>query len=486
MKNFHTNPWHFVRRIYELFALFAFHFVNRKIGQELSEDEGFTKPKHRIIADAYAKRGDDRIEVSYQKPFTDPANINFDMIDLNVTESDPMGETLTNYLSKIINRRNGVGDLTCENYASSCADSHSEISLSVRQVSLESRRSSIDSTVSQVSVKVSETNFKATLNAHSQKHKGLKMKSKRRQRNLTAKQTIRRASSSSVESQRITSQLKNIKYKNPNSQLNGNAVGRQSERRPACTTADINAINQIFKKIPLTSDEDQRNDDAQPMQMMVDPTKMLAPFDGQMINSVDSLDQASTLRQLEDLLRLSNKQQDYKHNNARNNVKYGKNQRYPSQNMYLHSNQKKNDQILSKIRNEHNLSMSSSMDIDLFHHHHADGNHENRNSLSDHSMNRLKTHSQNSKRSCDIGIQANDYDITSHAQQPSNGHEYDKDDVPEKFQSNYQHDDKFTETDELLPQRKRDIPSIVRRDILSGRQLSRSEIDEQVNKLLLP
>lgn len=467
--------------------MFGFHFVNRKIGQELSEDEGFTKPKHRIIADAYAKRGDDRIEVSYQKPFTDPANINFDMIDLNVTESDPMGETLTNYLSKIINRRNGVGDLTCANNASSCADSHSEISLSVRQVSLESRRSSIDSTVSQVSVKVSETNFKATLNAHSQKHKGLKMKSKRRQRNLTAKQTIRRASSSSVESQRITSQMKNIKYKNQNSQLNGNAVGRQSERRPACTTADINAINQIFKKIPLTSDEDQRNEDAQPMQMIVGPTNMLAPYDGQMINSADSLD-ASTLRQLEDLLRLTNKQQDYKHNNVRNSVKYGKNQRYSSQNMYLHSNHKKNDQILSKIRNDNNLSMSSSMDIDIFHHH-ADVNHENRNSLSDQSMNHLKTHSQNSKRSCDIGIQANDYDITSHVQRPSNDHEYDKDKLPEKFQSNYQNDEKYTETDELLPQRKRDIPSIVRRDILSGRQLSRSEQqdwDEQVNKLLLP
>lgn len=422
------------------------------------------------------------------------------MIDLNVTESDAMGETLTNYLPKIINRRNGVGDLTCANCASSCADSRSEISLSVRQVSVEgSRRSSIDSTVSQVSVKVSETNFKlATVNGHAQKHKGLKMKTKRRQRKLIARQTIRRASSSSVESQRITSQMKNTKYKNQNSQLNGNAMGRQNERRAACTSADINAINQKFKKIPLTSDEDQRNEDAQPMQMIVDPTKMLDPFNAQMIDSADSMEisndkhsmdnlecymsnllRNSNGKQLEDLLRLANSQQDYKHS-ARSNGKYGKSQRYPPQNIYSQSNQKKSDQFLSKIRNEQNLSMSSSMDIDIFNHQ-ADGNHENQHSMSDHSLNHLKTHSQNSKRSCDIGIQADDYDITSHTRRSTNGHEYDKDNLAEKFQSNYQHDDEYTETHELLPHRKRDMPSIVRRENLSGKQLN-----EQVKKLLLP
>lgn len=471
----------------------------------MSEDEGFTKPKHRIIADAYAKRGEERIEVSYQKPFTDPANINFDMIDLNVTESVAMGDTLTNYLPKIINRRNGVGDLMYDNGAS--ADSRSEYSVSVRQVSVEeSRRSSVDSTISQVSVKVSETNFKlATVHGQTQKHKGLKMKTKRRQRNLIARQTIRRASSSSVESQRITSQMKNIKYKNQSSQLNGNGMGRQNERRAACTTDDIKVINQKFKKIPLTSDEDQRNEEAQPMQMLGDPTNMLVPYDAQMIDSADSMDTSndkqsmdnlellnsllrnSNGKQLEDLLRLANKQQDYKHS-GRSNGKYGKNQRYTPQNIYSQSSQKKKDRNFSKIRNDNNLNMSSSIDIDIFNHQ-ANGVHGNGNgnSMSDHSANHLKTHSQNSKRSCDIGIQADDYEITSHTRQPSNGHEYDKDHLPEKFLPNYQHDDEeYTETHELLPQRKRDMPSIVRRENLSGRQLSRSEMNEQVKKLLLP
>lgn len=453
----------------------------------MSEDGKFTKPKHRIIADAYAKRADDKcqtISVSYQKPFTDPANINFDMIDLNVTESDAMGATLTNYLPQILNRRNGIVELNCANYASSCADSNSQISYSVRQLSVESRRSSIDSQVSQVSVKVSETNFKTTLNSHTQKHKGVKMKARRKQR-ITAMQTIRRASSSSVESKRITSQMKNMKYKSRNSWMHGNGAGRQSERRAACTPADRNAINQRFKIIPPTSDEDQRNDDAQSMHMMNEPLKMLAPFNAQMMNdSADSLDTSNEKQSMENLefiksvLRNSSDNKQLEH--LLNQFKYGNNSRYPPH-MYPQSNHKKGDQILSKIRNENNLSMSSSMDIDLFH---AD----NQNSLSDHSMHHLKTQSQNSKRSCDIGIQANDYDITSYARRPSTGGEFDKDNLPEKFQSNYHHDEEFMETHELLPHnnRKRDIPTIVRRDNLSSRHLSRSEMNEQVKKLLLP
>lgn len=476
-------------RIYELFALFAFHFFNRKIGQELSEDGKFTKPKCRIIAEAYAKRQDDKfqtISVSYQKPFTDPANINFDMIDLHDTKSDPMGQTLTNYLPQILSRRNAIVELptNCANYASSCADSNSEISFSVRQVSVESRRNSIDSQVSQVSVKLSETNFKTTLNSHTQKHKAVKMKTRRKQRHiLTAMQTIRRASSSSVESKRITSQMKSTNaYKNRKSQLNGNANGRHMERRLACTAADLSALNQRLKIIQPTSDEDQRNDDAQAMQMMNDPLKMLAPFNAQMLgDSADSSTSSNGKQSAENLEFIKNvlrNSSDKQLENLLNIYKYGNNSRYPPNNgcaypIVSHSNQK-------KIRNDTNLSMSSSMDINSAH------QNENQNSMSDHSINHLKTHSQNSKRSCDIGIQANDYDI-SHARSPSNG-ELDKDHLPENFQSNYNHDDEYTETHELLPKFRKHCPtSYVRRDnSLSSRHLSPSERNEQVKKLLLP
>lgn len=355
----------------------------------MSEDAKFTKPKHRIIADAYAKRMDDVISVSYQNSYSDPAGINFDMNNLNVAESVTMGATLTNYLPNIINRRNAVtvADFKDQssNYASSCADNNSEISVNVRQVSIESRRNSIDSQVSQVSFKVSETNIKATLN--SQKHKGYKVKAKRRQRNiLSSKRTNRRASSSSVESQRITNQMKQFKYKCPGFQVSANTVDRQFERRSACTTVDIDAMNQVrnhLNQIPLTSDEDQRNDKSQIMQIM---------------------------------------------------------------------------------------------DIDVFQQ--MDGV---QSSLSDQSMNRVLTQSQTSKHSCDVGIQTNDYDISSHHQLRG---DCDKDNFPEKQPFNYQQDDEYTGTHQLLPVRK--PSSIVRRENLGSKHLSKSQRNELINELLLP
>lgn len=71
-------------------------FFDRKIGCELSEDEKFAKPKHRIIADAYAKRMDDVISVSIQNSHTDPAGLNFDMNNLNSAVSDAMGTHFRN------------------------------------------------------------------------------------------------------------------------------------------------------------------------------------------------------------------------------------------------------------------------------------------------------------------------------------------------------------------------------------------------------
>lgn len=501
----------FICRMYELFISLIFYFLNRKIGQDVSEDGRFTKPKHRIIADAYAKRMDDVISVSYQNSYSDPAGLNFDMNNLNAAGSDAMGATLTNYLPNIINRRNAVTSRDFiennGNCASSCVDNNSEISwksVSVRHLRVESRRNSIDSQVSQVSVKVSETNIKATLNSHSQKHKSVKMKAKRRQRNFfSARQTIRRASSSSVESQRITNQMKNIKYKYPNVQVN--PIDRQIERRSACTPAEINAIKMRdhFKQIPMTSDEDQRTDDPQTMHIIDEPPNMLVPFGmnlHQQIDSGDSLDTSHDMeidpmqilksvvkngneQQLETFLMNSSEKQlknlyQIGIEQARSKQKCGKNQRY--NNMY--AQKKMDDQTLSKLRNGNDsaTSMSSSMEDDLL-----QPIDRNRNSLSDHSINRQKAQSQNSKRSCDIGIQAYDYDITLNTRKQSKD-DYDKDNLPEKLQTNYRQDDDEEETHQLLPNRKRDGPQIVRRENLSGRHLSGSEMNQQMKKLLFP
>lgn len=466
----------------------------RKIGQELSEDERFTKPKHRIIADAYAKRMDDVISVSYQNSYGDPAGLNFDMNNLNVAESDAMGATLTNYLPNIIHRRNAVTTMDYNeksgNCASSYADNNSEISVNVRQVSIESRRNSIDSQVSQVSFKVSETNIK--LNSQNQKSSYKMKMAKRHHRDFfSSKRATRRASNSSAESQRITNQMKKSKYKYRNV---ANTLDRQIERRSACTTADIKTINDVrnqLRRIQLTSDEDQRVDESQTRPITNEPSNMLVPFGSQqqqLDDSDDSLDTSndkqlknaidflrnSSEKQFKDLLRFVSEQKECDRSNRK-----GKSQQYAHKSVYAH--QVEEDHMLSEItQNDNDLasSMSSSMDMGICQQ--MDGSNS---SFSDQSMDRMKTQSQNSKHSCDVGIQANDYEIASHRQLRSRS-DYDKDNIPEKMHLNYQQEEEYTETHQLLPIRKRE--SIVRRENLSGKHLSKSQRNELVNKLLMP
>lgn len=462
---------------------------------------------------------DEVISVSIENSHTDPAGINFDMNNLNSAASDAMGATLTNYLCNIINRRNAVTmtrmdfnepNTNCAPYASSCADNNSEISVSVRHFSVESRRNSVDSQVSQVSVKMSETNIKATLESHSQQHKSVNMKAKKRQRNyLVARRTNRRASSSSVESQRITNQMQNIKYKYPNNriQLCANTMGRQIERRSAITastTADIADIHQLFnhndlQQMQQKSDDDQSMDESQPMCRTNE-----TPNIREISDSADSLDEPNDKdvaieQMIKNILKNSTGKQikallnSYDRSglngigkNEQNSTRNSKNQRHSHNKIYPPNIE--NEQFTTNDVDVAS-SISSSIDVDCIRR--LDGTHS---SFSDQSINRMKTQSQNSKGSCDVGIQANDYDIASHAQQRSRDNcsknfQFDdsKDNLPEKFQSNYhhhhnQHDDET----QLLPYRKRDAPSIVRKDTLSGKHLSESEKREKLMNLLLP
>lgn len=495
-------------------------YSSRKIGYELSEDEKFTKPKHRIIADAYAKRMDDVISVSIQNSHTDPAGLNFDMNNLNAAQSDAMDPTLTNYLRNIINRRNAVTMTTmdfnepttnCAAYTSSCADNNSEISVSVRHFSVESRRNSIDS---QVSVKMSETNIKATLESHSQKHKRVNVKAKKSQRNyLYNKRTNRRASSSSVESQRITNQTRAFKYRHPSNRIQLSSMGRQSERRSAVVAAnDFNDIHLMLNRnnMATTSDDDQSNDESNPMQIENEHSNMLvplgAPHQQQMVDSVDSLDvsngqdtsfldekimefiRSNSGKQLESFLRNNyDRSNDRTKNglhgiakNGRSSLRNSKNQRHSHNKMFLQQKSDVQPFTSKMIKNDNDMgtSMSSSMDIDIIQH--LDGT---RSSFSDQSINRMKTQSQNSKSSCDVGIQANDYDIASHTHCID---DCNKDKLLEKIQLNYQQHEDYAimETDQLLPFRK--PPSIVRKDNIITKHLSESEKKEKLFKLLMP
>lgn len=469
------------------------------------------------------------ISVSIENSHTDPAGINFDVNNLNPAESEEMGATLTNYLCSIINRRNAVTletmelgeqNANCVPYTSSCADNNSEISVSVRHFSVASRRSSVDSQVSQVScvsVKMSETNIKATLESRLQKHKSVNMKTKKRQRNyMYAKRTNRRASSSSIESQRITNQMQNIKYKHPNRiQVSENTIGRQVGRRSAisATPANINDIKQILNRANFKFDDDDLSDDETQAVIETEPSNMLVPLGAhppQPNDSTDSLEMSnkkneasieqilqcilknSNGKQLENLLRRSYERSNERTEHAsstmgkrdRNSMKSSKNQRNSHSKMYAH--QKNDEPISSKVKHDKETtnSISSSMDFGISAH--LNGT---QSSFSDQSMNRMKTQSQNSKRSCDVGIQANDYDIASHVKNRSRSRDdCDKDYLPEKLQSHYlnNQDDECTEAHQLLPMKKRDQPTIVRRNTTRNKDLSESERVKKLKQLLMP
>lgn len=486
----------------------------RKLGCELSEDEKFTKPKHRIIADAYAKRLEDVISVSIQNSHTDPAGLNFDMNNLNSTESNGMGTTLTNYLCNIINRRNAVTSMDFGEANANCnnrSSYDSELSLSIRHFEyVESRRSSVDS---QVSVKLSEIDYKAKIETHSQKHKSVNMKAKKRQRNYYARRTNRRASTSSVESQRMTTHLKNHKQKYPNNRIQLSALrdktesNRQNERRSACTTFDARDIHELINRnrnkldpISLTTDDDQSNNESQQIHDEHTPTNMIVPYGGRQTNdSGDCLEISNEKHNqtLEQMLYpivknyLRNSQSSYDRNDFRMNGAPKNSRKSMKSNKSLRSSRSKtqtqqyqhhqqHQQTTTKFHDQTTVSMTSSLALDVP----FDGT-KSQSSFSDQSAGRIKTQSQNSKGSCDVGIQANAYDIASYHSRQRSHDDAEKDNVPEKLQpnQNYHNDeDEFTETHQLLPFKRREAISIVSRKD----DFDKMSDSERLRHLLLP
>lgn len=444
-----------------LIAIVFFIVFIRKLGYELSEDEKFTKPKHRIIADAYAKRGEEVISVSIQNSRRDPANLNFELNNLNSTESNGMGTTLTNYLYNLINRRNAVAGLDFDDpnytksqsnncaYGSSC---DSEISFSVRQISLESRRSSIDS---QVSVKMSETEIKAKVERHSQNYKRVNMKAKKRHSKYFACRTNRRASSSSIESQRVTDQMQNIKYKYPN-----------SERR----MANVNLKKEIKQLLNLTTSEDDQSNNEQILAIQ-EPSNMIVPlgYNGRQAgDSDDKLETMSNEKQkqilqealapfLHNLLQSSNENQqkqlkDLLKNSCDRNDHRPKSMNRKSMRSSSHSkpqpqhHQRQRRQLTAQLN-----EMTSSVDLDKL-----------QSSFSDESV--------GSKRSCTVNIEANDTEaVTYHVRnEPMDGslYEKEKDDLPEKLQSNYQENDEefVTEAHPMIAKRREALSIVPKKD----------------------
>uniref|UniRef100_A0A1I8PGR5 Protein smoothened n=1 Tax=Stomoxys calcitrans TaxID=35570 RepID=A0A1I8PGR5_STOCA len=139
-------------------------YLRKKCGKDVSEE--VKMPKHKVIAQTWAKRKEfedkGRLSITLCNTHTDPVGLNFDVNDLNSSETNDISSTWANYLPQFVKRRMALtGAATTTNSASQAAHRKnsldSEISFSVRHVSVESRRNSVDS---QVSVKIQEMKTK--------------------------------------------------------------------------------------------------------------------------------------------------------------------------------------------------------------------------------------------------------------------------------------------------------------------------------------
>lgn len=302
----------------------------------------------------------------------------------------------------------------CAPCGSSDADNNSEINVSIRHLSVESRGNSLESQVSQISMKMSE----ASIVSRSKNRRRILGEKKRRRFYLNGKN--RRASSSSIESQRITNQMKNFKYKykSPNARFRvaENMLRQQIDRYGPCEMTETNNLHE--------SEDEQSNDDSKPPQDTIETSETaIISMQNPRLTAYSS---ESSIDELHDKQMLPSQMCKNSADNQLDSAHYQP---------YL-PNKVGDGLMSSNVLCNRNMMTSAT------------------------NSGRIKMEPQFNKSGCNVGIPDNVQRIS-----------YDVD---------------YTEMHQLLPARKRDVPSIIRADNLSGKHLSESEKMEKLKKLLLP
>ncbi|XP_055550855.1 protein smoothened [Wyeomyia smithii] len=250
-------------------------YFRRRFGSDI--EEPVKLQKHKVIAQAFAKRKEfqnhGRLSISFHNSYTDPVGLKFDMN--SAMGSHDLSSTWANYLPRFVNRRYALtGAATSSSHDPRKNSVDSEISFSVRHVSVESRRNSIDS---QVSVKIAEMKTKVASRSRSgvssSKHHQHQHKNRhQRRRDFTSasgRRYSRKESSTSVESQIITAIQKGRHSSSGNSQFFG---ATNMQRRTGIGGMDADQINDFISNgkllLPflhqsgLTSSEDDNGSNA--------------------------------------------------------------------------------------------------------------------------------------------------------------------------------------------------------------------------------
>lgn len=476
-------------------------YLKKKCGKDVNEE--VKMPKHKVIAQTWAKRKEfedkGRLSITLYNTHTDPVGLNFDVNDLNSSETNEISSTWANYLPQFVKRRMALTGATGATNSSSQGPRKnsldSEISFSVRHVSVESRRNSVDS---QVSVKIQEMKTKVAARSrsghhHHSKHTASSGKRSQRRRDFITttgrKYSGRRESSTSIESQVIA--LKKTTYPNASHKVGLFAQSTKkhnsAKRRSASAGLDPSDITEFLAKngqliIPFlqnqgmttTSDEEtsRASFKIQDSRLDVVVKQDLSDDDeddddddnyehnhyirnnGPRIEEIqDTIEMNKNKKQAtyETLLKNMQKSNDSANNrNSRNSTRSKQSRKSQAgcssshkKSLKRHNNATSNTQKHKSSNSKYELDIINTSDLNL----HLKrelaraGNNENENSLWNDSYSSVeldlpvnimlnssysglstgKPNSRNSKTSCDVGIQANAFEISTQTLQSSFG-----------------------------------------------------------------
>lgn len=461
-------------------------YIRKKCGKDVIEE--VKMPKHKVIAQTWAKRKEfedkGRLSITLYNTHTDPVGLNFDVNDLNSSETNEISSTWANYLPQFVKRRMALTGVTGATNSSSHGPRKnsldSEISFSVRHVSVESRRNSVDS---QVSVKIKEMKTKVAARSrsghhhHHSKHSSASGKRSQRRRDFITttgrKYSGRRESSTSIESQVIA--LKKTTFPNASQKVGLFAQSTKkhnsSKRRSANAGLDPADITEFLAKngqliIPFlqnqgmttTSDEETSRASLKVQDSRLDvvlkqdlsETDDLDADYGPKIEEIDDTIDAKSKKQVayENLIKNMEKSHDSTNNrNSRNSTRSKQSRKSQAgcsssykKSLRRHktsSNCQKHKTIPNSkyemdILNTSDLNLHLKRELSL-------AAESNEKSLTEDSYSSVdlplnmtinssysgistgKPNSRNSKTSCDVGIQTNAFEIATHTLQPSYG-----------------------------------------------------------------
>lgn len=421
-------------------------------------------PKHKVIAQTWAKRKDfedkGRLSITLYNTHTDPVGLNFDVNDLNSSETNEISSTWVHYLPQCVKRRMALTGVTPGNTNSSSQGQagrknslDSEISVSVRHVSVESRRNSVDS---QVSVKIAEMKTKvASRSRQHGKHAYSSSSNKRSQRRrdfiaassgrtkYSSGGRGRRESSTSVESQVIA--LKKTTYPNASHKVGmfAQSTKKHNSTRRRNGGLDPTIINDFIQKngqfiLPFlqnqgmtTSSDEEDNSRASfkihdlnvvVKQELSDDDDLKMNDDGPQIQELPS--NGSKSAALEHFLKHMQKSSESNCNGNRHsrNSQRSRRSRKEQAKSQRHGDFKLDHDLdvdsTSDFKQQYVRQLTAAIDVngdsisgssvemdvplDILLHSSYSG------------MSTGKPNSRNSKTSCDVGIQANPFDIATH------------------------------------------------------------------------